>query len=948
LYEKKLNPHNIHLILGTHWDREWLYSFEYSQSLLIEMMDNLLEYMDANPDFRFFHLDSQVVIVEDYLRAKPHNSDRLISLIKQGRILIGPYYSLLEENHILGESIIRNLLIGNKLANEYGRRMNVGYSPTGYGRISQLPQIFKSVGIDNIIFYRGLQQDKSNFEFLWEGPDKSQILGMRLTGPIGRGTFLVNLITPSFFPKGVNVDEIMIIQNDLNNPHSIERGFMDFVDEYKKEFNQKLLIEKFKEIEELLANDTSSDSLILIHAEDYGAAKDFIAETVETINNDAGYEKLKISSLPMFVEDFCQSLDTNKLALLHGEFKQSRKTFKDFPIYMSTISSINNIKVANRKAELALARYAEPWDTICAFIAKDTGKKLLENTWKDLLASHAHDSIAGQGTDEVIDNVYNRLLRVKQTSDGINEMSMKKLVSQIKMPKADNGTVFLTIYNSSATERNDVINLYIDMPFNLSDEHGDVFLSELWSKEEADPKYFVDLNNITLQIKDASGNEIAFAINKIEPLKPIGIKHSEWGKRRLCSNRFKCSLAVNNIPPLGYKVLAINHAQAEQKEKPKPKNISSIKNQLENDYLRIFINENGTLDVVDKRTGLQCNGLLLFEDSMEIGTMTQAKTSQSIVFDNVRADILLLENNHLCATYQIRTVLNISVSAAEDRMQRNNKTVGIEVCSKVTLKYNSSVIDVSTKVINLAKDHRFRVLFPTTLSTQKVFVDQPFDIVERDVKPKDFEDEYLEKPYTTLPMQSFIDVNDGTKGIAVMTLGLLEYEILHNPTNTIAITLLRCFQNINKFCGNVDYNSIRSQQIGEHEFKYAVYFHQGDVWQGKVHQKSEEHLLPLKAVQSYRKHINGLPPEFSFIKFNHEDISLSALKMSETDDAVILRFYNNTKKDINTSIKVWQKVKSANEVNSLEQTISVLNHKDDSININIKAKKIMSLGIKFE
>ncbi|MBT9132159.1 MAG: Mannosylglycerate hydrolase [Firmicutes bacterium] len=191
-------------------------------------MDNLIAFMEANPEYKYFHLDSQTVIVEDYLRVRPENRERLLDLIKKGRILVGPYYSLLEMSHVLGESIIRNFLVGNKLAENFGGRMDIGYSPTGCGQISQMPQLLQSVGLDTIVFYRGLRQNRSRLEFIWQGSDGSEVLGLRLTGPMGRAWFFAKVCVPVLFPKGVLQDGIMALHNDLFNPGSYRIPYHKF------------------------------------------------------------------------------------------------------------------------------------------------------------------------------------------------------------------------------------------------------------------------------------------------------------------------------------------------------------------------------------------------------------------------------------------------------------------------------------------------------------------------------------------------------------------------------------------------------------------------------------------------------------------------------------------------------------------------------------------------
>ena len=150
--------HQIHLISLTHWDREWRFPFEETRMLLVEMMDGLLELLDRNPEYKHYHLDGQSILLEDYLEARPENRDRLIKYIHEGRILIGPWYTLAAVSMVDGESLVRNLLMGSKVCRQFGPRMEVGYTPAGYGQPSQMPQIFRNFGVDSAMFYRGISR----------------------------------------------------------------------------------------------------------------------------------------------------------------------------------------------------------------------------------------------------------------------------------------------------------------------------------------------------------------------------------------------------------------------------------------------------------------------------------------------------------------------------------------------------------------------------------------------------------------------------------------------------------------------------------------------------------------------------------------------------------------------------------------------------------------------
>ena len=92
-------------------------------------------------------------------------------------------------NVIHGESIVRNLLIGRRIGDDFGNTSRVGYTPTSYGQVSQMAQIYGGFGVDGMIFYRGLHDVECDNEYLLEAPDGSRIFGARLSPNVGRGAF---------------------------------------------------------------------------------------------------------------------------------------------------------------------------------------------------------------------------------------------------------------------------------------------------------------------------------------------------------------------------------------------------------------------------------------------------------------------------------------------------------------------------------------------------------------------------------------------------------------------------------------------------------------------------------------------------------------------------------------------------------------------------------------
>src|SRR5919106_2125476 len=119
----------VHLVSHTHWDREWYLTYEQFRLRLVALVDRLLDLMESRPDYTYFHLDGQTIVLEDYLELRPHQEPRLRKLIAEGRILIGPWYDMPGEFLVSGESLVRNLALGHRIASRFGGSMALGHLP---------------------------------------------------------------------------------------------------------------------------------------------------------------------------------------------------------------------------------------------------------------------------------------------------------------------------------------------------------------------------------------------------------------------------------------------------------------------------------------------------------------------------------------------------------------------------------------------------------------------------------------------------------------------------------------------------------------------------------------------------------------------------------------------------------------------------------------------------
>ena len=147
-----------HIVTHTHWDREWYQTFQQFRVRLVDLMDHTMEIFDNDPEFKHFMLDGQTVVIEDYLEIKPEQRERIKKLVQERKLFIGPWYVLVDEFLVSGESFIRNLLTGHRIAREFGELMKVGYLPDQFGHISQIPQILRGFDIDCAVAWRGFRR----------------------------------------------------------------------------------------------------------------------------------------------------------------------------------------------------------------------------------------------------------------------------------------------------------------------------------------------------------------------------------------------------------------------------------------------------------------------------------------------------------------------------------------------------------------------------------------------------------------------------------------------------------------------------------------------------------------------------------------------------------------------------------------------------------------------
>src|SRR2546429_6356677 len=168
----------FHLIPHPHWAREWCLPRAAFQARLVAVLADLIEPLQRDPAYRSFLLDGQTVLLEDYVSARPERETDIKALVKTGRLQVGPWYVLPDEQIPSGEGLVRNLLLGAADAERWGGRLDVLYSPDAFGHPAAWPTLAREFGIRYGVVWRGLggEPRQGRDRYRWRGLDGEEVL----------------------------------------------------------------------------------------------------------------------------------------------------------------------------------------------------------------------------------------------------------------------------------------------------------------------------------------------------------------------------------------------------------------------------------------------------------------------------------------------------------------------------------------------------------------------------------------------------------------------------------------------------------------------------------------------------------------------------------------------------------------------------------------------------
>lgn len=761
----------VHVISHSHWDREWYISLEEHRIHLVQLMDDVLELFETDPDFKYFHLDGQTIILDDYLEIRPEKEDLLRKYIQNGQLRIGPYYILQDAFLISGEANVRNGLIGRYETDRWGAEVEpIGYYPDTFGVLGQTPQLVLDSELTYAAYGRGVKPtgfnnqtgdnaafESSYSEMTWRGADKSEILGV---------------LFANWYSNG--------------NEIPVDR------DEAQAYWTQKL-----SDVERYAA----TDQLLMMNGVDHQPVQKDLTEALRVANELFPDYEFVHSNFAEYFESLPKDLEES-LSTVEGELR-SQDTDGWY-----TLANTASSRIYLKQYSMYLANYLEQVLEPLAIMAGEFGFEyphdFINQAWKLLLQNYPHDSICGCSVDEVHRAMMARFEVIENMCKAIEKEIADFLVTRrldtAELP--ENAVTQVQVWNTLSTVKSDTVTVKAELDrAYFRDNYPQAAYQKMAEKPFGN-----------LKLVDRAGNPIEALIEDAGVSFDYDLPKDAFRVPFMARYANITVTMVDMAPLSGQSFYLVEDENAEAAAVETVVETEYEENEIENERLKVTLNQQGTVDIFDKKHNRLYENQLIIEETGDIGNEYIFRESQDLyrIYSINKLNKFHIEKQasaeKMILTYEFELPVSADdtltyeqqsvVDIAHRTAQRSNdlKTQMVEMT--LTLTDYLEGLDVELNGTNEVKDHRFRILAALPEESSHNFVDSSYEWLER----KNTVSEFWENPANPQVLRHSVAISnkdeDAEFGLTISTDGLHEYEVSieqerHFGETEVAVTFLR-------------------------------------------------------------------------------------------------------------------------------------------------------------
>ncbi|MGZ8481777.1 MAG: glycoside hydrolase family 38 N-terminal domain-containing protein [Candidatus Limnocylindria bacterium] len=828
-------PTTIHLVPHTHWDREWYRPFQSFRMQLVDLVDRVLDMLEAEPAFAFT-LDGQLATVDDYLEIRPEQEERLRRHAQSGRLALGPWQILMDEFLVSGETLVRNLEMGWARSEAFGGPMLIGYLPDMFGHVAQMPQILRRAGIEDAVVWRGVPSVIDRHAFRWEAPDGSWVRAEYLPAGYGNAAGLFAV------PAGV--------------PAAAER-FMEWARPW-----------------------FGSDPVLAMYGTDHAAPVPELAGLVSRLNEVQQASSMEISTLATYVGSAPPlAADAPRW---HGEMRSGARA----NVLMGVASARIDIKQAAGRAETLLERYAEPLTAL--HVAPEAWPEpFLHLAWRKVVENSAHDSICGCSVDPVVDQVLVRFAEAEQIGGTLARRAAAALAMDV--PRGA-----LTVLNPTPAPRSGVVEATLAVPDSWAEvalelpDGSRVATQELARKEpvmlettlrgdgvdelfrrfhgreifdHAWNGYRIDGRTLTLEV-DTDPDPIWLDVDALRAEVTAAMRaapNDEWQVRILARPRRTLAASVP-APALGWTTCRAVEGAGDVEHAVR---LTADGRGLENGILAVEVADDGTLRLAGA-DGTSVGGVGRIVDGGDFGDSYNygPPSTDTIVSEPASVSVASDLPGPILGRITVTRAYDWPAGLATDGSARASAVRRTEVVTEIELRAGEPFARLRVAFDNQSDDHRVRFHVPLPRAADTSDSQGQFAVVSR---PMTGEGGYREEPLGTYPAHGWVDAG----GVAILLRHLSEYELADGRGTSgreLAVTLLRSTglisRNDNPYRQDPAGPQMaipNAQMRGRWEMSFALYPHAGS-WTDGVVEAAERYRHDLLAAPGSGASPGAWPP----------------------------------------------------------------------------------------
>jgi hypothetical protein len=818
----------VAIVPHTHWDREWYEPFQVFRVRLVTMLDSLLDLLERDLSYARFLLDGQTAVLDDYLEIRPEAAPRIGRLVASGRVQVGPWMILMDEFMVSGETLVRDLQMGNARATELGGAMPVGYLPDMFGHVAQMPQILRLAGFGHAVVWRGVPAAIDRTAFWWEAPDGSCVRAEYLYGSYSNG-------------------------RDLPDD---AKALVTRARSYEQELGPALL---------------RGGAMLLMNGTDHQLPQPWLGRVVAEANAIQDDYHFEVTSLG----ELLPTQPTQGIETWAGELRSGARA----NMLMGVASNRVDVHQACAAAERAVERRAEPLSAL--FL--DGGRypdALLRVAWRHLVLNSAHDSSCACSHDDVVDAVTVRYQEARHIGEALARDALHRLATEV-----DTTAASTIVVNPTRADRGGLVYGFAagEGPLHFEADDGTRCPAQVlrtvggegfntvitgqkvrWVLELMRGPEFAGARIARVIPRRVGDDKWEYVFEAAGPGEPVvdleaireellalGEAGATIRFRQVRAPAREFVFAADPVPGFGWRTY-----RAVDGDGPNTA-LEAGGSSMANEHLDVRVDPTDGTFTIRTSEGVEVSGLDRLVDGGDGGdTYNYSPPTQDRFVDApAQVRVTVLDDGPVRARLLVERSYDwptFAVGDARECTQRSVETMRVDVRTELELRPNERFVRVHVELDNRARDHRLRAHFPLPAMVAGSDAECAFAVVHRGLEA---EGGPHEAGLPTFVSRRFVDCSDGTAGLAVLHDGLLEFEVVDDGRE-LALTLLRATGYLSR-----TEPALRPNPAGPPDpldgpqlqrrltFDYAVLPHRGDWRAADPYAAADALLVPLERVR---------------------------------------------------------------------------------------------------